>query len=87
MGSYEYLVAADDEERKLVVAAFPDIVLTEFGGETFFLVSKERCAITGLPFLALAFGGQYNGYPPYKKTNDLIAENEIVSFNHENFMR
>lgn len=87
MGSYEYLVAADDEERKRVVAAFPDIVLTEFGGETFFLVSKERCAITGLPFLALAFGGQYNGYPPYKKTNDLIAENEIVSFNHENFMR
>ena len=67
LGGYDYLLCVDEKEMQAIVEHFatPDAAGRQWGDEFYYLLCDEKRILTPLPFLALAFGGQYNGYPPY----------------------
>lgn len=72
--TYEYLVACNSREMRQLMEQFPIDPLyvqqkqaaLNIGGEEmfFYFVSVQRKRIALMPFLAIAFGGQYNGDAP-----------------------
>lgn len=66
VGSYDIFAAMDESEAKNVLSIFGDGAKTcSLHGQYYYFLNTKKKAIAPLPFLALAFGGQYNGYPPY----------------------
>ena len=67
VGDFDYFVALSEAEvedygiEKSVF--FPNEKETKY----FYFVNTKEKTLTPMPMLSLAFGGQYNGYPPYSE--------------------
>ncbi len=66
---------------------FSGIERNIFGKYNYYLVSSTERIITPLPFLALAFGGQYNNDPPYTNAENgfFPSLNEIIQYDFQLF--
>ena len=74
MGDYDVFAILDSEEYGQVLSRFGSEAKTASrAGEAFYLMNTARKTITPLPFLALAFGGQYNNEPPFGKELETVS--------------
>ena len=67
-GGYDRFIRVDEKEMQAIVNHYhnPDAVAWGWGdGNHYYLVNDEKRVITPLKMAALAFGGQWDGYPPY----------------------
>lgn len=67
-GDYDHFIRVDEEEMQAIVDHYsnPNAVAWGWGhGDHYYLVNDEKRVITPLKMPSLAFGGQWNGYPPY----------------------
>ena len=69
LGGYDHFIGVDEAEMRAIVSYYATEKAEgkKLGGDFFYLLCDEKRVITPLPFLALAFGGQYNEYRPYGK--------------------
>ena len=68
LGGYNRFIRVDEKEMQTIVNHYnnPDAVAWGWGdGNYYYLVNDEKRVITPLKMPSLAFGGQWNGYPPY----------------------
>ena len=69
-GGYDCFVRVNEKEMQAIVDHYgnPDAAAWGWGdGNHFYLVHDEKRVLTPLLMPSLAFGGQWNGYPPYDK--------------------
>ena len=65
VGKYDVFAALSDAEAVVLRARFGEKAKTsQVSGKHYYLLNTKHRTITPLPFLALAFGGQYNDDPP-----------------------
>ncbi len=70
----DLFIKLDKDEMDKLESQFPEIRKgwQEVFDAGYVFVNREKKTITPLNVLSLAFGGQYNGYPPYG--NEIDAE-------------
>ncbi len=63
----DLFIKLDNDEMTKLESLFPEIRKgwQEVLDSGYVFVNREKKTITPLNVLSLAFGGQYNGYPPY----------------------
>ncbi len=80
VGDYDLFVIINGEELRKLKKQFEsdDVVSISMEGydEYFYFVNSIKKTITPMPLLSLAFGGQYNAYPPYSDDSEV----EFVDF-------
>lgn len=65
VGKYDVFAVLSDAEAGVLLARFGEKAKTsQVKGEHYYFLNTRRKTITPMPFLALAFGGQYNDDPP-----------------------
>ena len=67
-GGYDRFIRVDEKEMQAIVDHYgnPDAAAWGWGdGNHFYLVNDEKRVLTPLKMPSLAFGGQWNGDPPY----------------------
>ena len=65
VGKYDVFAVLSDAEAGVLLARFGEKAKTsQVSGKHYYFLNTGRKTITPLPFLALAFGGQYNDDPP-----------------------
>ena len=67
-GGYDRFVRVDEREMQAIIDHYgnPDVAAWGWGdGNHYYLVCDEKRILTPLKMPSLAFGGQWNGYPPY----------------------
>lgn len=68
VGDYDLFIVADKREMNSIVSQFGDTAKTvSIRDEYYYFVNTQRKTISPLPFLALAFGGQYDESPVGKQ--------------------
>jgi len=68
VGDYDYFLECSENEAMHIFQDWEKNKSASFDQNTFYyFINIGRKAIAPLPQLSLAFGGQYNGYPPYGK--------------------
>ena len=67
IGGYDRFLCVDENEVQEIINHYanPNAAGKKWVNGYYYLLCDEKRILTPLPFLALAFGGQYNGYPPY----------------------
>ena len=67
LGGYDGLLCVNEKEVRAIISHYgtPDAAGKEWEEGYFYLLCDKKRILTPLPFLALAFGGQYNGDLPY----------------------
>lgn len=69
VGDYDLFIILNGNEVSLLQKQFEgqDVISihTDEIDEYYYFVNSSKKRITPMPMLSLAFGGQYNGYPPY----------------------
>lgn len=80
MGDYDLFIILNADEVSLLQKRFEgqDIISAHMAGidDYYYFVNSSKKTITPMPTLAMAFAGQYNGYPPYSDD----AEIESIDF-------
>lgn len=69
-GDYDRLVEVNETEKDAIVNHYKSADALGKGfddGTYFYLVNDAKRVVTPLPFLALAFGGQWNDELPYEE--------------------
>ncbi len=63
----DLFIEMEKHEMDKLESLFPEIrnAGNELNDSGYVFVNREKKTITPLNMLSLAFGGQYNGYPPY----------------------
>ncbi len=69
IGDFDVFGIAGKEEMDMIVSYFgtdeaESVTFRDMNEYYYFINSKDK-TITPMPMLSLAFGGMYNGYPPY----------------------
>ena len=70
LAGYDRFIRVDKKEMQVIIDHYgrPDVAAWGWGdGYYYYLICDEKRILTPLKMGALAFGGQWNGYPPYGK--------------------
>ena len=72
-GSYDRFIRVDEKEMQAIMDHYDDPEAAAWGwgdGNHYYLVNDEKRVLTPLKKPSLAFGGMWNGYPPYGDETD-----------------
>lgn len=67
-GGYDRFIRVDENEMQEIVNHYNDPEAAAWGGHDgyhYYLLCDEKRILTPLKMPSLAFGGMWNGYPPY----------------------
>jgi len=81
-GGYDRFIRVDEIEMQAIVSHFHNPNAVAWGwdeGDHYYLVNDEKRVITPLKMPSLAFGGQWNGYPPYGEETTCHFSLDVLS--------
>lgn len=67
VGDYDLFVVLNEQEVEKNGLEKSVCFPAEEEAQYFYFVNTEKKTITPMPMLSLAFGGQYNAFPPYSE--------------------